>query len=784
MLIKLVNVNKMNVNKMNVNKMNVNINYYIIGFLLAVQSCASGPRSISISLDPYTPIPVVDGGVDRDQKALTEYVTKNADDLQLVRDVTLIYQGMQANQSGDIKASVASWKQALEVARGRFGELAFIGWLRAYAKNLGTVMKRVDLARLVLSETKSGNISPWMVDRSLNSEDKISPILTREVSEFIEEEVAAETVKPNAPAISALSLQDPVLLLLAATVCKSKGQYGAGWDEWRAGLNVDVNLYFDGIVAQCRGQSAKALELLSDVAPRLASSTTLMPLALESYSRMIKMRRDLGERDSVAPLYLNLMKLWQEPSLKEERLGISRSEFERRRIDDTLWAVRARAVVGDGVTAKIFAEEVLGYLTSAMAQSYSLTAEQKNAFAGQMAETYHQLSFRIAVDARDWDEASRIVGIALEQPVVPVEWQNRLRWSQGVFRYLAGEYDQARRIWEALLTGTQDERLKPQLLFWLVQAQTKLGNTTEAFVFRKSLTVDYPLSFYTVVGLRQRVEEQHDSALSPFSDVNALRKILENWQQMDIEDLRMDPFRGPLVRRAEIFTSLGLVQFSGFAIDDLQKTLDVTTRDERQLQWALYVSRLYAASGNWLSAISLTTKLTKDPDFWKKKPEQILVYFPRPYLSTYKEIGTEQGVDPSILLGISRQESSFKADIKSGANAWGLMQLTPPTARRLLPYAGFSDPSAVKIPETLVRPEVNIRFGAAFVRELNARFLSNRGQVFAAYNAGPQAADSWIARRLVEDPLMFVELIPYSETRDYVKAVWRNENIYNLLEQK
>ena len=755
-----------------------------IGFLLAVQSCASGQRAISIRLDPYAPSPVVDGGLDQNQKVLSDYVTKNADDLKLVSDVTLIFQAMQADLSGDMKASVTSWYRALEVSTGHFGELAFNGWLKAYAKSLGKVMKRVDLARLVLAETKSGNVSPWMVDRGLNSEDRIRHILTREVSQFIEEEVAAEAVKPNAPAIPGLSLEDPLLLRLAATVCKSKGQYGAGWDEWRAGLVVDVNLYFDGLVAQCGGKAAKALELLSDVAPRLASSTTLMPLALEAYSRMIKMRRDQGERDSVAPLYLNFMKLWEDPSLTEKRLGMTRSEFEQRRIDDTLWAVRARSVIGDGVTAKIYAEDVLGYLVAALAKSYSLTTEQKNIFAGQMAETYHQLSFRVAVDARDWDEAFRIAGIGLEQPVIPAEWQNRLRWSQGVYRYLAGEYDQARRIWEELLTGTQDERMKPQLLFWLLQAQTKLGNTTEASVFRKFLAVDYPLSFYTVVGLRQMSEGQNYDALSPFKDVNALRKSLENWQKMDLEDLRMDPVRGPLLRRAEIFTSLGLVQFSGFAIDDLQKSIDISSGDERQLQWTLYISRLYAASQNWLSTISLTTKLTKDPDFWKKKPEQILVYFPRPYLSSYQEIGAQQGVDPNILLGISRQESSFKADIKSGANAWGLMQLTPPTARRLLPAAGFSDPASIKIPEALIRPEVNIRFGAAFVRELDARFLSNRSQMFAAYNAGPQAADNWIARRLVEDPLMFVELIPYSETRDYVKAVWRNESIYNLLDQK
>jgi soluble lytic murein transglycosylase len=136
-----------------------------------------------------------------------------------------------------------------------------------------------------------------------------------------------------------------------------------------------------------------------------------------------------------------------------------------------------------------------------------------------------------------------------------------------------------------------------------------------------------------------------------------------------------------------------------------------------------------------------------------------------------------------MLMGISRQESSFRPEVKSAANAWGLMQLTPPTAKRLLSAAGFSDPSVVKIPEDLLKPEWNIRFGATFVRQLEERYSSSRPQMFAAYNAGTQTVENWNERRLFDDPLIFIELIPYQETRDYVKGVWRNEIVYTFLSE-
>jgi hypothetical protein len=202
---------------------------------------------------------------------------------------------------------------------------------------------------------------------------------------------------------------------------------------------------------------------------------------------MIKMRRDQGERESVAPLYIPFMQLWRNPAVNETTLGLSRSIFEQRRIDDTLWAARARASIGDGESAKTFAEDVLNYVSAALLQSYTLSSEQKNSLVASAAETYHLLAFRLAVESRDWDKSYNIAELALNQPGLPDEWRFRFRWSQGLYRYLAEDYDQARKIWEQLLTDSTDDRLRPALLFWVSQAHSKLGNASESSFYRKSL---------------------------------------------------------------------------------------------------------------------------------------------------------------------------------------------------------------------------------------------------------------------------------------------------------
>ncbi len=744
--------------------------------------CTSTLRPVKVSLDVLSPAQLVGEDFSKSRDLLGQYLKKNPSDRELLADVESMLDAMNAEAKGDAAAALTAWLEAVSVAKGAFGERAFSGWVRAFAKSRfnGSKLDRREMARIVLVETRGGSLGPWMLSRSLQTEEKILPILLKEIPEFLNGVTPDATLEP--PETEGVPPDDPVLTALAEDYCRYKGHVSSNWQTWKKTLLPDVAKYFDALADQCSGQPAKALAAFSEIAPRLASQASLMPLALESYSRMIRMRRDQGERDSVAPLYIPYMQLWKNPAINESTLALSRVAFEQRRIEETLWAARARANIGDGDSARTFADDVLNYVNSALLQSFALSQEQKNNLVSAAAETYHILAFRLAVEARDWDKSFNIAELALRQPGLPDEWTTRFRWSQGLYRFLAGDFDQARRVWEQLLTDTTDEKIRPQVLFWLARAHHKLGNAAESSFYAKTLSEDYPVSFYSVVALSTVGGQQAKSWETPFEDVKDLVGKLSNWQRIDVDDLREDRDRGRLLRRAEILASLKTPQLSTLAVEELQRSIEQPSGGGfKDIKWAVYVSRLHGSVGNWLASISMTTKMMKTGDFWRDWPEQILTYFPRPYLNTYQSVGKELGVDHNELLAISRQESSFKADAKSGANAYGVMQLMPYTAKRLLKNAALPDKDRLNIPQDLMKPEINIRLAADYIRELHARFRNEKAQSYAAYNAGVQTVDSWIARRLFDDPMVFIELIPYQETRDYVKGVLRNQRVYEYL---
>ena len=117
-------------------------------------------------------------------------------------------------------------------------------------------------------------------------------------------------------------------------------------------------------------------------------------------------------------------------------------------------------------------------------------------------------------------------------------------------------------------------------------------------------------------------------------------------------------------------------------------------------------------------------------------------------------------------MGIARRESAFNPQARSPVGARGLMQLMPGTAEDVSDRYGFKTPT----PEELYQPESNIRLGSRYIREMIDRYSGNRLAAVAAYNAGPGRVDRWL-REAPREFDLFVESIPYRETRDYVQAV-------------
>lgn len=134
-------------------------------------------------------------------------------------------------------------------------------------------------------------------------------------------------------------------------------------------------------------------------------------------------------------------------------------------------------------------------------------------------------------------------------------------------------------------------------------------------------------------------------------------------------------------------------------------------------------------------------------------------------------------LDPMLVSGVIRQESLFEARAVSRAGARGLMQLMLPTARQMARASGNVEPGS----DDLFRPEISVRYGTQYLRDKIAEFDGRVEVALAAYNAGEAKAREWAALLPAWDPDLYVELIGYAETRDYVRRVRYNQATYRAL---
>ena len=148
--------------------------------------------------------------------------------------------------------------------------------------------------------------------------------------------------------------------------------------------------------------------------------------------------------------------------------------------------------------------------------------------------------------------------------------------------------------------------------------------------------------------------------------------------------------------------------------------------------------------------------------------EILQVLFPKRHWETIMEVSDK--ADPLLVNSVIRQESAFNPQAHSRAGAMGLMQLIFPTARRF----------GVRSRQALLGPEVNVRAGSRYLAGLIEEFGTVE-MALAAYNAGPDHVREWKKRYMTADPDLFVELIPYRETREYVRLVLRNYRVYKSL---
>jgi soluble lytic murein transglycosylase len=327
------------------------------------------------------------------------------------------------------------------------------------------------------------------------------------------------------------------------------------------------------------------------------------------------------------------------------------------------------------------------------------------------------------------------------------------RWRLGWDAFRAADYDAAIAHFEALDAAEPDGVASLRPRYWAIRASEFQGDDMAPAAYAE-LARSYPLSYY---GWRARQRIASDDAVRPRKAIAAGRTALA------ADDLA----------RPRILLEAGLVEE---AHDELGRL----ARRARGLDDRLALASLYADAGDFnrpqrLVVDAYTEQLARGPA--KDQLELWWHAWPAPYADEMRG-ATESGskIAPELVYSIMREESGYRPEVLSVSGARGLLQLMPTTAERVAREAQFELTSA----DALFQPSVNIFLGAWYLTSLLDTFEGRASAAIGSYNAGPHAVSRWIERGPQDDDV-WVEEIPYDQTRRYVKRVLRSLHAYRVL---
>lgn len=299
--------------------------------------------------------------------------------------------------------------------------------------------------------------------------------------------------------------------------------------------------------------------------------------------------------------------------------------------------------------------------------------------------------------------------------------------------------------WQRLLADisamTSAERTAQEWQYWRAVALQRTGNAQEARQAFESLSQER--SYYGFLAADELGVDYalDDDRLSP--------------SESDLTRVAGAP---GIVRARELF----LVGLDGRGRSEWDATVRHFSPDEKAQ------AAMLADQWGWHSrAIATVASLGEYDD--------LEIRYPLPWQQQFESYSSAASISPTWAYGVARSESLFMRDVRSSAGAIGLMQLMPATGRKVardikLPYSGVA---------TLTDPVANIRLGTSYLGEMAERFGGNAVLATAAYNAGPHRVDRWLPESGSEDARIWIENIPFNETRKYVKRVLSAQAIFH-----
>ncbi|HVX30639.1 MAG TPA: transglycosylase SLT domain-containing protein [Nitrolancea sp.] len=349
---------------------------------------------------------------------------------------------------------------------------------------------------------------------------------------------------------------------------------------------------------------------------------------------------------------------------------------------------------------------------------------------------------------------------------------NNARLRLGFVLYLQGKYQNAI---DTLKQVNGDSDQQAQASFWQGKAFQQLNQSDNANAAWQKATQADPLGYYgqraaqLLAGATTAVE-----AASPDQTMNQdlsaeQRTAIDRWYAnagTTEEIARAAVLQSPSYQRWKHLTALGLTRQAGWELSDF------ADQHDHNLPVLVQFGVILQESGQYIDAYKIGLALDSDaqslgetyPDAFNRSA------FPLAYAELVQSNAAKHQVDPLLFLALVRQESGYDPSVTSAADARGLAQIVPDTAKVMADALGQKNWN----PDLLYRPYVGVEFGTMYLHDRLSIFKGSIVQALAAYNAGDGNASEWASEVKSDDPDVYVESIPFAETYDYDKKVYAN----------
>jgi soluble lytic murein transglycosylase len=362
-------------------------------------------------------------------------------------------------------------------------------------------------------------------------------------------------------------------------------------------------------------------------------------------------------------------------------------------------------------------------------------------------------------------------------------------WWQGWSYFTAGNYRKAVTTLQDLVNGYPSSFLVNQALYWQGLAVERMGGKDRAHRYYRRILARGPYTYYgyraalrlgngTAVASAAEAAVEADLALEDggaATDAGGEGDEQDDGPPAWTDDAVRTLSAYPPYRKTLELMYLGMKKEAAAELGVLQ---DLVPKRHGAL---LGLGKAFFELGDYHSSLLVIQRnferALERPS--ARLPEDLwLLAYPQGYWQSIVTASRRTGTDPYYVAAIIREESQFRPEALSPAGARGVMQVMPATGEWIARTAGMRDFDRSK----LFDAETNIAVGTWYLGQLMKRFKGDLTLVSAAYNAGPEAVSSWLSRgNGMTDIDLFVEAIPYTETRGYVKKVLRNYAEYKRI---